>query len=54
MIIEIDLQNHPTGTLHNKPRKPIDRAAIRRKHRNAYWLTKTLIAKLQRERKARR
>jgi hypothetical protein len=52
-MIEIDLQNYPTGTEHKRRKPPIDRAAIRRKHRRAYWATKALLAKLQRQRKSR-
>lgn len=48
MTIEIDLLQYPTGKRH-KP--PVDRAAIRRKHRTAYWLTRALLAKLQRQRR---
>jgi hypothetical protein len=51
-MIVIDLQNYPTGTKHKRRQPPIDRAAVRRKHRRAYWATKALIAKLRRQRKA--
>jgi hypothetical protein len=51
--IEIDLSQFPTGTKH-KEKKPIDRAAIRRKHRDAYWAVRTLLTKIRRERTAKR
>jgi hypothetical protein len=35
MTIEIDLWAHPSGTKHKKPKVPIDRDKIRRKHRDA-------------------
>jgi hypothetical protein len=51
--IEIDLSQFPTGTKH-KAKKPFDRAAIRRKHRDAYWAVRSLLAKIWRERTAKR
>jgi hypothetical protein len=53
MKIEIDLSQFPSGTKH-KAKKPIDRAAIRRKHRDAYWAVRTLLTKIRRERAAKR
>ena len=53
MKIEIDLSQFPSGTKH-KTKKPIDRAAIRRKHRDAYWAVRSLISKIRRERTAKR
>jgi hypothetical protein len=53
MSIEIDLTQFPTGKKH-KAKKPIDRAAIRRKHRDAYCAVRTLLAKIRRERTAKR
>jgi hypothetical protein len=51
--IEIDLSQFPTGTKH-KAKKPIDRTAIRRKHRDAYWAARSLLTKIRRERMAKR
>jgi hypothetical protein len=53
MSIEIDLSQFPSGKKH-KAKKPIDRAAIRRKHRDAYWAARTLLTKIRRERAAKR
>ena len=53
MNIEIDLSQFPSGTKH-KTKKPIDRASIRRKHRDAYWAVRTLLTKIRRERAAKR
>jgi len=53
MNIEIDLFQFPSGTKH-KTKKPIDRAAIRRKHREAYWAVRALLTKIRRERTAKR
>ena len=53
MNIEIDLSQFPSGTKY-KTKKPIDRAAIRRKHRDAYWSARTLLIKIRRERTAKR
>jgi hypothetical protein len=51
-MIEIDLGNFPTGTAYKKPKPPIDREAIQKKWRDAYWLTRKLIEKIRRERKS--
>jgi hypothetical protein len=52
-MIEVDLQNWPTGTKH-KPKKPVDRDAIRKKHRDAHFATQKLLAKIRRERRNRK
>jgi hypothetical protein len=52
MKIEIDLSQFPSGTKH-KTKKPIDRAAIRRKHRDSYWAARTVLTKIRRERTAK-
>jgi len=53
MNIEIDLSQFPSGTKY-KTKKPIDRAAIRRRHRNAYWAVRILLTKIRREGAAKR
>lgn len=51
MTIWIDISQGRVGS--HKPRKPVDREAIRQKHRSAYWATRALLAKIRRERKSR-
>jgi hypothetical protein len=46
--MDVYLNEIPTGTRHRK-RQPVDRAAIRRKHRQAFLLTRALFARLRRD-----